>query len=120
MLCCNGVVLNAQSIEEFFDAPNYSYIGGEPVYESFANEMEGSYYDDSVFFTQASSTICYDDYGDPITLMGGGTCEENGLHSSDPGLTVPIGDTCYFWIIASVLYGLRCFFKRKKTSNKVS
>jgi len=111
LCCCNEIVLNAQySTREFLDSP--SYIGGVPIDEGFVNEMANSN-NNFAFFAQASSQICYDDYGDPVEYMGGGTCEDGGLHSSDPG-NVPIGDAYCFWIVMAALYGLRGFYKRKK------
>ena len=113
MLCCNGTALNAQylSTREFLD--KQSYIGGVPVDKS----PHGT--DDNASTLRSGGTIdfCYDENGDPY-IPQGGSDDCDGTNSGDPGPTFPIGDSYLFWIFATALYSLKCFYKRKR--NKVN
>lgn len=129
LCCCNGVVLNAQySTRGFLEGP--SSIGGVSVDESLVrHEMESSYGNGSFVPTNEVIDLkCYCevwglvngeivvDHYEECEVQGSAakpTCEANGAHSADPG-TVPVGDSYYFWIVAAFLYGLRCFYNRKR------
>ena len=111
ILCCNLNIQSIHSTQDFLFVNRDSYVDYILVDESLiAYENEYPFYGNNnpSFYVLSECSECPSGYCDEL-----GCIDDMDPDHPDPGKT-PVGGGFGFLIFSSFLYGLRCFYKKKK------